>query len=934
MTFDQFVIQQIAGDMLPDATPEEKIATGFHRNTMLNEEGGIDVEEFRFKSMVDRVQTTSTAFLGLTMQCAQCHNHKYDPISQKEYYQFMALLDNADEPEMPVADPEITAKHRQAAQANIDTMESELESHFPPAEEKLAWEQLKPTKATSASGAFLELMKDNSVLASGKLAEKDVYTIEFKASLKDVVALKLEAMPDVSLPKHGPGRFENGNFVVSEMKVTRTSPGEPTEPITLTDPVADFSQPKFEVAGLIDDKPDTGWAIMSDDDKMHVVHTATVRTQKIRSSNEAIVTVTLDQNYAKHPLGRFRISIARDVTPPSTMPVEQQRKQYLTQKQSEWEKLTTAKSAHWTVLDPTTFSRNHDATITKLPDHSLLYTGDNFYREEYSIECETSLKGITAIKLEVLPDANLPKGGPGRSHAGGFLLTEFNVDSWPADGSGPSTPLALEKATADVANDKAGLAIDGKMDTHWGVTAGEATPHAAVFHIKDAPKFDGSTKFSFRLISNYFEAVSLGRVRISVTTDTTDVQATGVSPEVESALLIPVSQRTPEQLAGIHGAFLHSTPILAKEQQKIKAAKLSMPEYPTTLVMQERARPRVTNIHHRGEYLQPEQAVQPGVPAVLHPMPVGARNDRMGLALWLVDPNNPLLARVTVNRMWSKYFGRGIVNTVDDFGTMGEPPSHPELLDWLATEFIRQGWSMKAMHRLIVTSATYRQSSNVSRELLEKDPANVLLARAPRLRVEGEIVRDIALSAAGLLNDKIGGPSVFPPQPAGISEAAYSPFPWPTSVGPDRYRRGMYTYQKRTTPYPMLITFDGPTSDLTCTRRMRSNTPLQALTTLNDVVYVEAAQRMAQRIIDQTPGDDPAERARLVMRLCIGRSPNDDEVNRVVKFYDAQLQRFHDKKADPAAVAGQSDHADESELAAWTLVCRSVLNLDETLTKD
>jgi hypothetical protein len=342
----------------------------------------------------------------------------------------------------------------------------------------------------------------------------------------------------------------------------------------------------------------------------------------------------------------------------------------------------------------------------------------------------------------------------------------------------------------------------------------------------------------------------------------------------------------------------------------------------------------VTNIHHRGEYLQTEEAVTPGVPAILHPMPPGAKHDRMGLALWLVDPNNPLMARVTVNRMWSKYFGRGIVNTVDDFGMMGEPPSHPELLDWLATEFIRQGWSMKAMHRLIVTSATYRQSSNFSPELLEKDPANVLLARAPRLRVDGEIVRDIALSAAGLLDDKVGGPSVFPPQPPGISESAYQPFPWPTSAGPDRYRRGMYTFQKRTTPYPMLITFDGPTSDITCTRRNRSNTPLQALTTLNDVVYVEAAQRMARRIIDESPDTDAAARASLAMRLCIGRTPDDDEVKRIVAFYQKELQRLQDKKADPAAVAGATGRPDTPELAAWTLVCRSVLNLDETLTKD
>ena len=461
--------------------------------------------------------------------------------------------------------------------------------------------------------------------------------------------------------------------------------------------------------------------------------------------------MTLEQNYAKHALGRFRISIARDVTPPSTMPVDQQRHQYLTQKQSEWEKATIAKSAHWTVLDPTKFSRNHDATITKLADHSLLFTGDNFYREEYSIECETSLKGITAIKLEVLPDEHLPKGGPGRSHGGGFLLTEFNADAWPADGSGPSTPLTLAKATADVRERQSRLAIDGKMDTHWGVGSGEATAHTAVFQVKDAPKSDGATKLAFRLIQNYFESVNLGRVRISVTTDTTDVQATGVSPEVEAALLVPADKRTPDQTRQ------HSQRVSARHADPCRATAADQSRQAGDAGISDHAgdagaRPAARHQHPSSRRIPPDPSTpfDPACPRVLHPMPAGARPDRMGLALWLVDPNNPLMARVTMNRMWSEYFGRGIVNTVDDFGTMGEPPSHPELLDWLATEFIRQGWSMKAMHRLIVTSATYRQSSNVSKELLEKDPANVLLARAPRLRVDGEIVRDIALSARGI----------------------------------------------------------------------------------------------------------------------------------------------------------------------------------------
>jgi hypothetical protein len=363
-----------------------------------------------------------------------------------------------------------------------------------------------------------------------------------------------------------------------------------------------------------------------------------------------------------------------------------------------------------------------------------------------------------------------------------------------------------------------------------------------------------------------------------------------------------------------------------------------MPPFPTTLVMQERAVPRVTRIMHRGEFLQPKEEVQPGVPAILPPLPKGPQN-RLALARWLVSPENPLIGRVTMNRVWAQYFGRGIVNTVEDFGVMGERPSNPELLDWLATELVRQNWSMKAMHRLIVTSATYRQSSRVTPELQHKDPSNVLLARGPRMRVEAETVRDIALAASGLLNEKIGGPSVYPPQPPGVSELSYGAMTWPTSEGPDRYRRGLYTYLKRTAPYPGLIVFDGPTSELVCARRIRSNTPLQALTTLNDTVFVEAAQAMGRRVVEQIQTDDPEARIRQIFRLCVARAPDPSELTRIKAFYETQVKRFRDKQADPAPVALRDPKVipsgmDLPEVAAWTMVARTVMNLDETVTKE
>jgi hypothetical protein len=354
--------------------------------------------------------------------------------------------------------------------------------------------------------------------------------------------------------------------------------------------------------------------------------------------------------------------------------------------------------------------------------------------------------------------------------------------------------------------------------------------------------------------------------------------------------------------------------------------------------MKERDVPRVTKIHRRGEYLQETDPVTGGVPAVLPQLPKDKPANRLTLAQWIVDPENPLPSRVLMNRTWNYFFGRGIVNTIDDFGVMGEKPSHPELLDWLATELIRQHWSMKQMHKLIVMSATYRQGSHVDKDMLEKDPANVLYARGPRLRVDAEIVRDIALASSGLLSSKIGGPSVFPPQPAGVEALSYGPIAWVPSQGEDRYRRGMYTFLKRTSLYPGHTVFDGPTADVTCTRRIRSNTPLQALTTLNDAVFVEAAQAMANKLMTQGP-KDPIGRARLAFRLCVSRQPEPKELGQILNFYDAQLKRFQAKDADPAQVAlpdpsKPPKEMDLPELAAWTTVSRVMLNLDETVTRE
>ena len=356
----------------------------------------------------------------------------------------------------------------------------------------------------------------------------------------------------------------------------------------------------------------------------------------------------------------------------------------------------------------------------------------------------------------------------------------------------------------------------------------------------------------------------------------------------------------------------------------------------TTLVMRERQQPRVTKIHLRGDFLRHGAKVSPDVPEVLPA--IVARSDlpdRLDLARWLVDPKNPLTARVTVNRVWQRYFGKGLVATENDFGTQGDRPTHPELLDWLATQFIENGWSLKQLHRLIVTSATYRQSSHQRDDLLKADPYNKLLGRQQRLRLEAESIRDVSLSASGLLSTEIGGPSVYPPQPEGIYRFTQKKQHWGNSEGPARYRRGMYTYLWRSSPYPFLKTFDAPDATVTCTRRSRSNTPLQALTLANDVAFFEIAQGFAAELLNQDVGND-SERIVYAFRRCLARYPTQEEIKQFVKFLDTQREQYRQSEEAASAVAPKNlpENANVDEAAAWTMLARVLLNLDEFITRE
>ncbi|WZO99965.1 PSD1 and planctomycete cytochrome C domain-containing protein [Isosphaeraceae bacterium EP7] len=764
MPFDQFTVEQIAGDMLPGADVSQKVATGFHRNTMTNEEGGIDVEEFRFASIVDRVATTGTVWLGMTIQCAQCHTHKYDPITHREYYSFFALLNNVDEPEEVLPDPAVSAR-RAAIGREIAALESSREANFP-----------------------------------------------------------------------------------------------------------ESADPKFV-----------------------------------------------------GPLDR---------------PSEERSRARAAERQASWE--SSQVPVAWTVLTPRrVVSKNH-ATMNVLPDGSVLATGDKPNQDVYDVEFEADLSGITALRLEVLPDPSLPDDGPGRAplfSVGDFMLSEFQAKAGPA--TGDLTPLAFGRATEDFGAAKHGAAtsIDGIFDTGWSIAGGVGKAHAAVFELKEPLAGGPGTRLALTLVQQYIHQTTIGRFRISATTQARPVSASGLPAAVEAALLVKAEDRTPEQLGLIRGHFLDVAPQLAEIRAKIDALKRSRPKHQTSLVMVERPaeHARTTKIHKRGEFLSETVPVETGVPAVLPPLPSDRPADRLSLAHWLVDPQNPLSPRVTVNHAWQALFGRGLVTTPDDFGVQGARPSHPELLDWLAVELVDRGWSLKTLHRLLVTSATYRQTSRVGRELLARDPANELLARGPRFRVEAETVRDLALSAAGLLDRRVGGPSVYPPQPDGVTALAYGQAAWPASVGADRYRRGMYTFTKRAAPYATFTLMDAPTPEIACMRRERSNTPLQALTLLNDVVFVEAARALALRALEPT-GLDTEARARLAFRRCLSREPSAEELSALVAFHDSQLEHARAGRLDPAKLLGDDAKArpdvDKPEWAAWTTVARALLNLDETITRE
>ena len=759
MPFDQFTVEQLAGDLLPGATDSQIIATGFHRNTMFNEEGGIDPEEFRTKAVKDRVSTTMTAWMGATMMCCECHDHKYDPLTQKEFYQLYAFFNN----------------------------------------------------------------------------------------------------------------------------VPETGGGFTTKP-----------KPFFDLPQTADQQ------------------------KNIHSLERQLAAATKTRDDAKN---------------------------CLKESAAKWEREFKAgpDPVVWTVLDPLTLTSSGGAELKKLDDFSVKSGGTRPDSDITTFVADTDLSKITAVKLELLPDPDFPAAGSGRFEGGLSVLTMLSATTAPRSDPAAEQPVAFIAAVADYS--QSGFEVEGAIDESkigWAVHGQTGQRHHAILTISDPTERAGETRIAFQLYQTIGLGHVLGRYRISVTNVpgpfTADQPA--VTSTIQPILGKPTDQRSAAEATQLLAYYEHEVKAdLTDFVNRLTAAHdTAKTKRQTTMVMTEMDEPRDAFIQTGGSFLVPGDAVQAAVPAVFHPLHVEGDKTpgRLELAQWLTDPQNPLIARVTVNRLWQQVFGSGLVGSPEEFGTRGELPTHPELLDWLATEFVRTGWDMKSMLRLMVTSTTFRQSSEVTPATLEHDPENRFLARGPRHRLDGETIRDSALAISGLLNRQIGGPSVYPYQTGnlwlerGLGE-------WPTSKGDALYRRSMYTFWRRAVPHPYFAVFDAPSREFCVVKRPRTNTPLQALATLNSKHFAEASRVFADRILKQSLSND-FDRIAFAFRSCVARPPQERESQQLLKLLNDRKQYFRQNGDEAAKVPGIGEAPDATggtpeDVAAWTVVANVLLNLDETLTR-
>ncbi|MCA9290722.1 MAG: PSD1 domain-containing protein, partial [Phycisphaerales bacterium] len=807
MPFDEFTIEQLAGDLLPDPTLAQLTATGFNRNHVTTSEGGAIDEEYFAKYAIDRAETTATIWLGLTAGCAQCHDHKYDPISQREFYELYAFFNNLEGPAMdgnrPDTPPIIVSPRPEEAielgrlETIASTLRARLDEPMPDVDAAQAeweserrdrvaarWRDLTPVEMHSRGGATLAVLEDGSILASGENPPTDVYEIVYETDAVDLRVLKVDVLTHESLPHTGPGRADNANLVLSEFEVEVGPIDNPdaAAPVRFVAAVADHDQAargyvaETTIDGVIEDPK--GWAPegFARRENRRLLYVA---DEPFGFSGGTRVRVRMHflSEFPQHAIGRFRISASaedelHDVMAPSVA--------------GPWHVAGLFPAASFDDAWSTVAGPEVDPGAIDL---DARYDGDVRWTEhpEFGDGVVNPLVGENAATYVYRTiDA------PTRRVVTWALGSDDGIRVW-VNGEMVLDRKVLRAAAPD----------QDRIDVPL-----RAGRNHVLMKIVNA---GGQYGFAFRPVRDGDRGTFV---------DVTERLASGVDDDDARRIVRDYFRRT------YSDAF-------ADHVREFEAATAAVDAYramlPVTLVTRERREDRrVSAVLIRGQYDQPGDPVEPNVPAVFPPLPDGVAADRLALARWLVDPAHPLTARVTVNRIWQQHFGIGIVRTAEDFGSQGEWPSHPDLLDWLALRFIDSGWDVKALHRLIVTSATYRQSAAVTPALLARDPENRLLARGPRFRLDAEVIRDQALAASGLLERAIGGPSVRPYQPPGLWKVVAYPDSDTREFRPDTgaalHRRSLYTFWKRTSPPPYLSTFDAPTRETCTVSRPRTNT--------------------------------------------------------------------------------------------------------------
>lgn len=938
--FDEFVYEQLAGDLIPDATLDQKVASGFHRNHVITDEGGAINEEYLVEYAADRAATTGAVFLGLTVQCARCHDHKFDPISQEEYFQIFAYFNSNEEPGlysqrpnpqrafepfMQVPSPDQTIRQTEV-QAELADLKQEMAE--PSSEDAVAyqaflagateqygvrWAETEFVSAQASAGSTLTLLDDGSVRASGENPAKESHTISLRTEEVGMRTLLLEALQDESHAENRVGRAVNGNAVLSYIEAEAISLADPDqrEKLNLVWAWADHEQADsdFDVVNALDSDHGKVWAVGAHNPGTEGGRTALFLSEQafgFEGGTELKVTLHYQSVYSEHSLGRVRL------TPGS---ISEAGLAALPVADSRW--YGTWPYTPTTEGDPgydTIFGPEADPTI----DFAKKYAPD-----DYSWVFVPQVKDAEVITA-------LPAGSK-VSFAGRRLFVPSERELKLSLGSDDGLQVYLNGERIFEKRVNRGAAADQESVTL------KLTPGVHTFVMKIV-NTGGVGGMYYRTLPPETELG--GPLVFALTPEATRLAGAG-------QLASRMSETWRTQHSPIYRAKLEEVRGLESELAMIEAA------IPLTMIMKERETPRETFVLMRGAYDMPDKnrPVSRGIPSTLGSLPEDAPADRRGLAMWLTEDDHPLLARVTVNRYWEMIFGTGIVSTTEDFGLQGDWPSHPELLDWLAVDFRESGWDVRALVKKMVLSSTYRQSSRMRPEATAVDPENRLLASYPRRRLGAEEIRDQALFVADLLIEEFGGPSVKPYQPEGLWREVAMPSSntrnFVRGDGDELWRRSLYTYWKRAVPPPSLLTFDAPTREFCTISRGTTNTPLQALVLWNDVQFVEAARVMAQRTLaENVPSDMAGEllndatdwRIARMFRRCTGRLPEAVEQQRLRDALDAFTQRYTEFPDDASKLLMQGEaplmeEVEAPQLAAWTMLANAMLALDETISR-